>query len=266
MRCGRRSTAGRARQRPRPRRGRRPLQGAAGHRMSAPGTLQDIRNAVRSGERSAVDVCADALARISRAEPSLHAFNTVAGEQALARAAVIDRDRAAWKDAPLLGVPIALKDNMCTRGVRTTAALANSRQLRPAVRRYGRVAPRAGRRGPRRQDQLRRVLDGVVHGELRVWPIAQSVGDRSHSRRVERRFGRGRGLARRAARIRVRHGRIDPSAGRHVRRRRHETNVRSRVALRPDRIRVVARSDRAAHAHRARCRARARRDCRRRSV
>jgi aspartyl-tRNA(Asn)/glutamyl-tRNA(Gln) amidotransferase subunit A len=89
--------------------------------MSAPGTLQDIRNAVRSGERSAVDVCTDALARIARAEPSLHAFNTVTGEQALARAAAIDRDRAAWKDAPLLGVPIALKDNMCTRGVRTTA-------------------------------------------------------------------------------------------------------------------------------------------------
>jgi len=89
--------------------------------MSAPGTLQDIRNAVRSGERSVVEVCTDALDRIARAEPSLHAFNTVAGEQALARAAAIDRDRAAWKDAPLLGVPIALKDNMCTRGVRTTA-------------------------------------------------------------------------------------------------------------------------------------------------
>ncbi len=101
--------------------------------MSAPGTIREIRDAVRSGERSAVDVCTDALARIARTEPSLHAFNTVAGEQALARAAAIDRDLSHWRDAPLLGVPIALKDNICTRGVRTTAGLAHPRALHPAL-------------------------------------------------------------------------------------------------------------------------------------
>src|SRR5207247_4766073 len=46
---------------------------------------------------------------------------TVTAERALARAAEIDRDRAAWRDAPLAGVPVALKDNLCVRGVRTTA-------------------------------------------------------------------------------------------------------------------------------------------------
>src|SRR5258706_4749893 len=101
--------------------------------MSQPATVREIRESVRSRERSAVEVCRDALARIDRIEPSLSAFRTVTHEQALARAALIDRDFETWRDRPLVGVPVALKDNMCTRGVRTTAS---SRMLEHYVTQY----------------------------------------------------------------------------------------------------------------------------------
>jgi aspartyl-tRNA(Asn)/glutamyl-tRNA(Gln) amidotransferase subunit A len=89
--------------------------------MSRPDTIREIRDGVRQGSRSAVEVCEKVLTRIEAHNGTLNAFNTVTRDQALARAAAIDAhpDRAAM---PLAGVPVALKDNLCTRGVRTTAS------------------------------------------------------------------------------------------------------------------------------------------------
>jgi len=85
-------------------------------------TILEVRDAVRSRARSAVDVCRDALARIDTSNPQLNAFNTVVADRALARAEAIDAEPDRWRDAPLAGVPVAVKDNLCTRGVRTTAS------------------------------------------------------------------------------------------------------------------------------------------------
>src|SRR5262245_43260981 len=89
--------------------------------MDAPIDVQSIRDAVARRERSAVDVCRAALERIEALHPPLNAFRTIARERALARAAELD-GRTDHRTLPLLGVPIALKDNMSTRGISTTAS------------------------------------------------------------------------------------------------------------------------------------------------
>jgi aspartyl-tRNA(Asn)/glutamyl-tRNA(Gln) amidotransferase subunit A len=78
-----------------------------------------IRDAVNSGEVSAREVAAAALKRIEEADGKLGAFLTVDPERVLARADEVDRTTKE-RALPLGGVPVAVKDNICTRHIRTT--------------------------------------------------------------------------------------------------------------------------------------------------
>jgi aspartyl-tRNA(Asn)/glutamyl-tRNA(Gln) amidotransferase subunit A len=91
-----------------------------------------IARAVAAGERRATDVCEASLARILAGEARVGAFNTVLHERAVGRARALDTSPGR-ATLPLAGVPIAIKDNMCTEGVRTTAS---SRILRDFVPPY----------------------------------------------------------------------------------------------------------------------------------
>ncbi len=82
-----------------------------------------IAAAVRSGELRASELLESTLAAIEAADPDLHAFNCVTADAARRSAAAVDALVASGGDpGPLAGVPVALKDNLCTHGVPTTCS------------------------------------------------------------------------------------------------------------------------------------------------
>ncbi|HUC15398.1 MAG TPA: amidase family protein, partial [Acidimicrobiales bacterium] len=90
---------------------------------AGPASAAETAADVRQGRRTATAVLEDHLRRISEREADVHAFNLVMEDQSRSRAADIDRMVAAGADpGPLAGVPVALKDLLCTRGVPTTCS------------------------------------------------------------------------------------------------------------------------------------------------
>ena len=148
--------------------------------------------------------------------------------------------------------PLAVKDLFCVEDVPSYAGSRDPRGVPAAV--HGDERAEASRRGRARarQDQHGRVRDGLVERELGLRTGPEPVGPRARAGRLVRRVGRGGGGGHRAVGDRHRHRRLDPPARRAVRDRRAEAHLRRRLALRDDRVRLVARPGRAADARRDR--------------
>src|SRR5260221_5290747 len=83
-------------------------------------TLISAREAIGTKKVSAAELTRRALERIGRLDPTIQAFNSVADERALARAKAVDEGAAAG--GALAGVPIAIKDSLCTSWGTTTCS------------------------------------------------------------------------------------------------------------------------------------------------
>src|SRR6202035_970934 len=85
------------------------------------------RDAIAARKVSAVELTRQVLERIAQREPSIQAYNSLYADRAMEQARAVDEGR---RSGPLAGVPIAIKDNLCTSFGTTTCSskmLANFR-------------------------------------------------------------------------------------------------------------------------------------------
>ena len=86
-------------------------------------TAHELHDKLTRREVSATEITRSVLDRTEKAEPKIRSFITRMAETALQQAAAVDAKIARGEAiAPLAGIPGALKDNMCTNGVKTTCA------------------------------------------------------------------------------------------------------------------------------------------------
>ena len=119
---------------------------------------------IRAGEVSSRELVDLYLERIERIDPRLNSFRVVLGERARAEADEADRRVAAGESAPLLGVPIALKDEVDVEGELTTHGTAGfDRPARADAAQY------------RRLREAGAVLIGKTNlSDLAIWPFTET--------------------------------------------------------------------------------------------
>ncbi len=94
-------------------------------------TIHEALPLLAHGEITSVALTEALLARIAALDPQIHAYLRVTSDLALAQARDADERRARGEAAPLLGIPLAIKDVICTAGVETTAGSRILQGFRP---------------------------------------------------------------------------------------------------------------------------------------
>jgi aspartyl-tRNA(Asn)/glutamyl-tRNA(Gln) amidotransferase subunit A len=96
-------------------------------------TIHEAHELLKNRQLSSVELTKNYLERIARVEPKVRAFVTVTDDLATEQARKADELIAAGKGGPLTGIPIAIKDVICTKGIKTTCS---SRMLQNFVPPY----------------------------------------------------------------------------------------------------------------------------------
>ncbi len=85
-------------------------------------TLKQAKEGLKNKDFSSVELTKACLERIKATEPKLNAFVTVTEKDALEQAKIADKALSDAVELPLLGIPLAVKDNFSTKGIKTTAS------------------------------------------------------------------------------------------------------------------------------------------------
>ena len=208
-------------------------------------TAVELGRKIKEKEVTVEEAVTAALDAIEKREAQVHSFVTVDREGALKRAKEVQaKINAGELTGPLAGVPVAIKDNMCTKGLLTTCS---SKILYNFVPTYTAEAvlnlEKAGAviLGKTNMDEfaMGSTTETSAYGVTKnPWNTGACAGW------FVRRFLRGGCSGRVQLCARFRHRRLDPSAELLLRRDRHQADLRNGIPVRTDCLRFLPGSDR----------------------
>ncbi len=196
-------------------------------------TIEQASDLLKNKEITSVELTRAVLDRIAAVDGKVGAFLTVDADGAMAQAEAADHRLARGDTAPLTGIPLGIKDLICTQGLRTTCA---SKMLENFIPPYDAtvIAPtEKSRGGDLGQAQHGRICHGLHHRALRLSDHPQPMESGAHPGRLQRRIGRGGGGGHVPGCPGFGYRRLHPPAGLPLRRGRDQADLRPGIPFRP---------------------------------